>query len=87
MLSIMTTNWLVLFGITYLKYGWDVGEPVSYLTSLTVDLAAMIGYFDLEKSIQEKIGMENGLWRASLNLETQVRAQSWLLSYYRRQYY
>jgi hypothetical protein len=47
MLALMTINWGVLFSITYAKYGWDVGEPVSYLTSLGVDLAAMMGFFDL----------------------------------------
>ena len=68
MLAIMSTNWVFLFCITYLKFGWDVGEPVSYLTSLGVDLAAMIGFFDVEKSLQQKIGDEDNLWRVSLNM-------------------
>ena len=43
----MGLNWAFLFGITYGKYGWDVGEPVSYLTGLGVDLLAMGGIFNL----------------------------------------
>ena len=51
-LGLMSTNWLVLFAITYGKYGWDVGEPIAYLTSLGVDLVAMIGYFESERALE-----------------------------------
>ena len=44
-IGLMSANWVFLFAITYGRYGWDVGEPVSYLTSLTVDLIAMMGIF------------------------------------------
>ena len=47
MAALMGLNWAFLFGITYGKYGWDVGEPVSYLTGLGVDLLAMGGIFNL----------------------------------------
>jgi hypothetical protein len=47
MAALMGLNWAFLFAITYAKYGWDVGEPVSYLTGLGVDLLAMGGVFDL----------------------------------------
>jgi hypothetical protein len=47
MAALMSLNWAFLFGITYGKYGWDVGEPVSYLTGLGVELLAMGGIFDL----------------------------------------
>lgn len=36
MMGGMILNWIFLFGVTYGKYGWDVGEPISYLTGLTV---------------------------------------------------
>ncbi len=51
MMALMTLNWALLFGVTYGKYGWDVGEPISYLSALAVDLAAMAGVFDLEKQL------------------------------------
>jgi hypothetical protein len=47
MALVMSINWAFLFGVTYGKYGWDVGEPLSYLTSLTVDLFAMMKWFSL----------------------------------------
>ena len=46
-IALMAVNWGVLFAITYGKYGWNVGEPVSYLTSLGVDLVAMMGLFSI----------------------------------------
>ena len=48
LIALMTINWAFLFGITYGKYGWDVGEPLSYLTSLSVELIAMLGIFKAE---------------------------------------
>lgn len=47
MMALMGINWAFLFGVTYGGYGWDVGEPVSYLSALGVDLAAMGGWFDV----------------------------------------
>lgn len=44
-LAYLSVNWVFLFYLTYGKYGWDVGEPVSYLTGLSVDLIAMMGLF------------------------------------------
>ena len=44
----MSTNWIFLFAVTYGKYGWDVGQPLSYLTDLGVDLTAMLGIFKME---------------------------------------
>lgn len=49
---LMTTNWAFLFAITYGKYGWDVGEPISYLTDLGVDLAAMLGIFQVDSVLK-----------------------------------
>lgn len=51
LVALMTVNWGFLFAVTYGKYGWDVGEPLSYLTSLTVDLIAMMGFFKAEESL------------------------------------
>jgi hypothetical protein len=36
LIALMTVNWGFLFGVTYGAYGWDVGEPLSYLTVLGV---------------------------------------------------
>jgi len=48
LMVLMSLNWVFLFGITYGKYGWDVGEPVSYLTNLVVELIAMMGIFSMD---------------------------------------
>jgi len=47
----MSVNWVFLFYLTYAKYGWDVGEPVSYLTGLGVDLLAMMGLFEANRAL------------------------------------
>lgn len=52
-IALMAVNWGVLFAITYGKYGWNVGEPVSYLTSLGVDLIAMMGLFSINEQIDK----------------------------------
>ena len=44
---LMGSNWIFLYIITFGYYGWDVGEPISYLTAVGVDLLAMLGWFDL----------------------------------------
>ncbi len=44
---LMSANWMMLFGITFGLYGWDVGEPVSYLTAAGVDLLALGGIYEL----------------------------------------
>lgn len=43
----MSANWIFLYAITFGLYGWDVGEPISYLSSAGVDLLALLRYFDL----------------------------------------
>lgn len=58
LIALMTINWAFLFGITYGAYGWDVGEPVSYLTALAVQLIAMMGIFSMNDVI-EKTGKED----------------------------
>lgn len=47
----MGANWIFLFVITFGMYGWDVGEPISYLTSAGVDLLALLKYYDLEQKL------------------------------------
>lgn len=57
--GIMSLNWLFLFAVTYGKYGWDVGEPISYLTSLTVDLMIIAGFFNLNESLSISVHYEH----------------------------
>jgi hypothetical protein len=44
----MGANWIFLFAVTFGLYGWDTGEPIAYLTSASIDLLALLRYFDLE---------------------------------------
>lgn len=55
MLGMMSLNWAFLFAVTYGKYGWDVGEPLSYLTSIGVDLLALMGLFNLNTQLQNNL--------------------------------
>lgn len=57
MLGLMSLNWGFLFAVTYGKYGWDVGEPLSYLTSIGVDLLALLGLFNLNNSLENFLTM------------------------------
>ena len=50
---LMGTNWVFLYIITFGYYGWDVGEPISYLTSVGVDLLAMLRWYDLEQRLTD----------------------------------
>ena len=83
-LALMSVNWVFLYGITYFKYGWDVGEPVSYLTTLGVDLAAMIGYFESEKALQDQMLRDKSMIISKVNMETELRMAQWRLSYFSR---
>ena len=47
MTALMSGNFIFLFAVTYGGYGWDVGEPLSYLTAVGVDLLALLGWFNL----------------------------------------
>lgn len=58
LVALMSVNWIFLFGVTYGGYGWDVGEPLSYLTNLAVDLIAMLGIFNMDQVI-EKTGKQD----------------------------
>jgi|LakMenEpi03Aug12_release.lakeMendotaPanAssembly.Ray.scaffolds.fasta_scaffold463660_1 hypothetical protein len=49
--AMMSINWIFLFYLTYGKYGWDVGEPVSYLSGLGIDLAAIAGIFETNSAL------------------------------------
>jgi hypothetical protein len=42
LLGLEGAQFLGLFYITYGLYGWDVGEPVSYLLTLSVELVALL---------------------------------------------
>lgn len=84
---LMGANWVFLYGITFGLYGWDVGEPISYLTSAGVDLLALLKYFDLEKRMGYEQAVNEGKWMGLLNLATQRRQQRWLHCHLRRQIY
>ncbi len=47
MTLIMASNWVFLYAVTFGYYGWDVGEPISYLTGVGVDLLALLRVFEL----------------------------------------
>lgn len=49
MITAMAVQWVFLFVITFGVYGWDTGEPLSYLSGLTVDLALFLGYLGMEE--------------------------------------
>lgn len=53
LITLMTANWVFLFAVTYGKYGWNVGEPLSYLSMLAVDLIAMLGIFSINDVVQK----------------------------------
>ena len=67
-------QWVFLFAVTYGKYGWDVGEPLSYLSSLGVDLIAMMGIFELENAIQTRLKDGHRLMSSVLNFRYVVQA-------------
>lgn len=53
LIALMSLNWMFLFGVTYGAYGWDVGEPLSYLTALSVELIGMMGIFSMNDAIEK----------------------------------
>ena len=83
----MSLNWVFLFGITYGGYGWDVGEPLSYLTLLTVELIAMLGIFSMDDDVESK-GKED--WKniaTRMNLESLLRTREYLIAYSKRHFW
>lgn len=56
--GLLIVNFGAMAYITYGKYGWDVGEPVSYLSSLFVDLLAMVGLFNLNQKLESDAKLE-----------------------------
>ena len=83
-ISLMTVQWIFLFAVTYGKYGWDVGEPLSYLSSLGVDLTAMLGIFQLEANLQKNLEDNHQFMSAMLNLPSMYRMTQWRISYFKR---
>ena len=83
-IGLMSMQWVFLFAVTYGKYGWDVGEPLSYLSSLGVDLIAMMGIFELENAIQTRL-KDGHRWMSSvMNFPSMYRMAQWRISYFRR---
>lgn len=87
LLTLMSANWIILFGITYGKYGWDVGEPIAYLTNLGVDLVAMIGYFEMDSSMEKKIERERNVVSHQLNMHSTKQIAEWRTAYLSRKMY
>lgn len=86
LIALMSFNWVFLFGVTYGKYGWDVGEPLSYLTSLGVDLIAMLGIFSMNDVI-ERTGRQD--WKeiaGRMNLESVLKSREFLIAYSKRHF-
>mgnify|MGYP000904790057 FL=1 len=82
----MGANWIFLYVITFGYYGWDVGEPVSYIETSVFELLALLRYFDLEKKLHEEVAVNEGRWMGLLNLPAH-RMQRWVQCYLRRQIY
>lgn len=85
MTLLMGSNWIFLYAVTFGFYGWDVGEPISYLTTVGVDLLALLRVFDLEERIENEIAITEGRWMGLLNLYALKNKQRWVHRYLRRQ--
>ncbi len=86
LIALMSVNWFFLFGVTYGGYSWNVGEPLSYLTMLGVDLVAMLGIFEMNNEV-ENTGKAD--WRAivnRMNLKSLLRNREFLIAYGKRHY-
>ena len=86
LIALMSVNWVFLFGITYGAYEWDVGEPLSYLTFLAVELIAMLGIFSMNDFV-ERTGKED--WKniaTRMNLESLLRTREYLIAYSKRHF-
>lgn len=68
-ITFLSINWVFLFYLTYAKYGWDVGEPVSYLTGLAVDLTAMMGLFEANSALISQREKDRKLIESLINLD------------------
>lgn len=84
LLGLMSFQWIFLFAVTYGKYGWDVGEPLAYLSSLSVDLLAMMGLFEMEKALNDKLKHNHELVSAVMNFPAVYKMCQWRISYFRR---
>ena len=78
-LKILNFGWL--FALTYGKYGWDVGEPVAYLTALSVDLVAMLGLFRADDAVENLGQTDYAEYLALGNVESRRRMLEWKLGY------
>lgn len=83
-LAYLSVNWVFLFYLTYGKYGWDVGEPVSYLTGLSVDLIAMMGLFQANSALTTQKEKDKQLIETVTNLKANERMAKWRVAYLTR---
>jgi len=81
----MGTNWVFLYVITFGYYGWDVGEPLAYLSAVGVDLFALLKWYNLDQRVEEEVMIQEGKQIGLLNLAAQKRWQRWNLCFSRRQ--
>jgi hypothetical protein len=83
-ITLMTLNWAFLFAVTYGKYGWDVGEPLSYLTNIGVDLLAMLGIFSVKEKVEQLAVQDTWSYKALKNVNSQAQLARWRYEYFRK---
>lgn len=84
---LMGANWVFLYVVTFGYYGWDVGEPLSYLSAVGVDLLAFLKWYNLEQKVEEEVMVREGKQIGLLNLSAQKRWHRWIHCYLRRHSY
>lgn len=80
-ITFLSVNWVFLFYLTYGRYGWDVGQPVSYLTGLAVDLMAMIGLFEANSALISQREKDKQLIETIINMRANERMAKWRIAY------
>ena len=80
-ITFLSVNWVFLFYLTYGRYGWDVGQPVSYLTGLAVDLMAMIGLFEANSALISQREKDKQLIETIINMKANERMAKWRIAY------
>jgi hypothetical protein len=51
MMGLSTANFAILFYLTFFVYDWNVVEPISYLISLSAQIALILGYYRVRKPL------------------------------------
>ena len=80
--ALMSVNWGFLFVLTYCGFGgWNVGEPVSYLTNLGVDLVAMLGLFESNRFFTDQKEADKNAIEQVVNLPANENMAKWRVAY------